>query len=536
MRNLKRWKRLMAVAMCSAMMLSVPMGVSATDSGDTKAPVTDNAEIVDTDTDTSDDTDTDTSDGTDTPDGSGDVTPPTDNDGTDTDAGDGTENDGTEEDVMPTVEPTTLEYVPGKEVEIPVKMGTGKYDADSVFAIGTLALGQYDAEKGVIRLKMYDNFWTGGKEIKSGDYDVEISFYNSKAQFEYKNTDVKIHMGMDSKCLHLIGTSYIADGSKDLVYKFENGSGAFELKEIEAIGFRVDARPMDGGAVPYFTESSQFTYDLGKGTVTIKGSALKNYTEDGKKITEDWLYMSVVGKTVQGNTICTLADVGGGSLDVEDGFWYLKYEDNGQPATTNPTHVEPYGNNGVISKARMQELVELNKEQDIVINTPEGVTFTFEKGTMHMVEGMENYPFGVDLVTDYSKSGINDSKITEDTFAFRINYEYSGELPGTARISIPVNSKWNGSTLYYYQIMPDGTLKDTGRNSRVTNGIFNVYQTHCSDYVLLANSPKELGLTSTKVPTSPKTGDTSTAMLFMILCMGACLAGAGAVKVKCNNR
>lgn len=71
MRNLKRWKRLMAVAMCSAMMLSVPMGVSATDSGDTKAPVTDNAEIVDTDT--PDDTDTDTSDDTDTPDGSGDV-------------------------------------------------------------------------------------------------------------------------------------------------------------------------------------------------------------------------------------------------------------------------------------------------------------------------------------------------------------------------------------------------------------------------------------------------------------------------------
>lgn len=212
-----------------------------------------------------------------------------------------------------------------------------------------------------------------------------------------------------------------------------------------------------------------------------------------------------------------------------------------KPAVNN-RHVEnvPEGK-GEFSAAKMQELVDLNKGSDIVFSTPQGVEFTFAKGTMHMVEGMGSYPFGVALVTEFGKSGINNAKVTEDMFVCRINYEYSGELPGTAKISIPTGSKWDGRTLYYYQVMADGTLKDTGKNGKVVNGVCVVSQSHCSDYVLLAKSPKEIGVPAaagdgngTKV-TSPKTGDNQMAWLFLLVCMGACTVGVKAFNAGRKN-
>lgn len=204
--------------------------------------------------------------------------------------------------------------------------------------------------------------------------------------------------------------------------------------------------------------------------------------------------------------------------------------DGGGKPVVNERHVEnvPEGK-GEFSPAKMQELVGINKGADVVFRTPQGVEFTFAKGTMHMVDGMGSYPFGVVLVTEFGKSGISNAKVTEDIFACRINFEYSGELPGTAKVSIPVGSKWEGRTLYYYQVMADGTLKDTGKSGKVVNGVWVVSQSHCSDYVLLAKTPKAIGVAAAdSKPASPKTGDNQMAWLFLVACMGACMIGAKA--------
>ena len=188
---------------------------------------------------------------------------------------------------------------------------------------------------------------------------------------------------------------------------------------------------------------------------------------------------------------------------------------------------------------------------------------------MRMIDGKDGYPFGVEIIADFSESGIKNTKVESNVFACRINFEYSGELPGTAKISIPVDNKWNGQTLYYYQVMEDGTLKDTGKSGKVENGIFDVFQSHCSDYVLLAKSPKELGVTentdndnnnnntgngnnqtgngntqgsgnnsTTQVKpadttkTSPKTGDNNMILLFAVLCAGSCVVGVSTLKAR----
>lgn len=559
MRNLKRWKRLMAVAMCSAMMLSVPMGVSATDSGDTKAPVTDNAEIVDTDT--PDDTDTDTSDDTDTPDGSGDVNVAQESDKEVQPKSTENVTPKDKESVFEISEDGTLVNYIGMDEEVIIPEG--------VTNISELAFRANDTMRKVVLPETFQEFATYAfrectnlKEVLAksnrfrfrqskkyfNDNPIEIHAYNrTNASLyceKYENLTY-VDAGDGSPTIEWDKKYSVKDspaGDGITRYGIDFGSGWYILYE-RFVKVYVNGKEYGlNGKIPgtVFEEVDVTAYPpmLGiSGGVGGGGHAISIYltpdifnengTANVKVVVDELDYQDRPGAAqgiAKGIVIEFVAK------DI------TKSEVENQPSSNNQYVADVPEGKGVFSIEEMQNFVNINKDSDVVFRTPEGVEFRFEKGTMHMVEGMENYPFGVDLITDYSKSGINDSKITEDTFAFRINYEYSGELPGTARISIPVNSKWNGSTLYYYQIMPDGTLKDTGRNSRVTNGIFNVYQTHCSDYVLLANSPKELGLTSTKVPTSPKTGDTSTAMLFMILCMGACLAGAGAVKVKCNNR
>lgn len=119
--------------------------------------------------------------------------------------------------------------------------------------------------------------------------------------------------------------------------------------------------------------------------------------------------------------------------------------------------------------------------------------------------------------------------------------------------------------------MEDGTLKDTGKSGKVENGIFDVLQSHCSDYVLLAKSPKELGVTENTggndnntgnnnqtgnnnntqgsgnnsnsqvkpadtTKTSPKTGDTNMILLFVVLCAGSCVVGVSALKARRRTR
>lgn len=288
MKNMKIWKCFLAVGMCSAMMFSMSVDAFAAENQDTM-------EVV-----------------------------------AEAETGEKAED---EEDFMPVVEPVTIEYVPGEMAEIPVKKGSDKYEINRVHVssvgqdLTTVEDGEYDAEKGVVRFKMADGVGRYLDLLEEGDYTLSISFYERFGGAFFTSTDAKIHVGMDSKWPVLKGTSYVTDGSEDLVYQFENGTGLFELKEILSVDFSVDAIVTDGGIIPELTSSRQFSYDIEKGTVTIKGSALRAYNIGDKKLTEDWLYLSFKGKTVNNNIIYGANyGVGNGGNEPNDGDWHLKCE------------------------------------------------------------------------------------------------------------------------------------------------------------------------------------------------------------------
>ena len=187
----------------------------------------------------------------------------------------------------------------------------------------------------------------------------------------------------------------------------------------------------------------------------------------------------------------------------------------------------------VVEKNDMTTIIENNKDKETVISTTTTnatgeeveVKFTFEANTMKPVDGVEEYSFKVELVEDYNKATADKADIEKDEFVIRINFEYDGQLPATATISIPVGTDYANKTLYYYQILADGTLKyvcdapvDAAGNAKVT-------QDHCSDYVLLAEKIVE--------PIIPGgTGDaTNIALWIAVLGLGV-VAIAGSVVMR----
>lgn len=143
-----------------------------------------------------------------------------------------------------------------------------------------------------------------------------------------------------------------------------------------------------------------------------------------------------------------------------------------------------------VLKAVMQELVDNNKVNDITIRTNGGIVFVFPQNTMKMMD-KEIFDFGTKVITEYDLAGTKN--LARDNFAFRVHYNYSGELPGVAQVSIPVDGKWNGQELYYYQIDGNGSLIDQNISASVKNGIYTVPMNHCSDYIAVTKKISNTG-------------------------------------------
>ncbi len=155
----------------------------------------------------------------------------------------------------------------------------------------------------------------------------------------------------------------------------------------------------------------------------------------------------------------------------------------------------------VIDKEALAILVEANKSQPIQITatTAKGdIVFRFEANTMSDA-GLEKYSFAASVTTNYD--GIKDTVVSKDSIALRIDFAHSGKLPGTAKVTIPVDKAYAGKTLYYYLINEDGTLTYTGSCGVVNaKGEVTVSQNHCSSYVLSTQAPAQDAA-------NPKTGD-----------------------------
>lgn len=354
------------------------------------------------------------------------------------------------------------------------------------------------------------------------------------------------------------------DGTKDMEFRFENVTGANRITSVDGIMFFIkETNTSDALAwirIRNDVTGSGYGADVENGYVRLPKSDMAGLIYD-----EKWdAVLNIYGRV---GVLVTLANGKQCMLNGGDGEadWSFKVLEKSPDATEQYWQDVP--KNKVFTAEEMQTLVDKNKTADVTLRTPEGVYYTFAKGTMRMIEGKESFKFDLELITLFKDSDINNTKVTEADFACRINFAYSGELPGTAKISIPVDEKWNGKTLYYYQVMENGTLKDTGEKNVVKSGRYEVTQSHCSDYVLLAKSPKELGVTentgnnnnntgngnnqtgngntqgsgnnsTTQVKpadttkTSPKTGDNNMILLFAVLCAGSCVVGVSTLKAR----
>ena len=191
----------------------------------------------------------------------------------------------------------------------------------------------------------------------------------------------------------------------------------------------------------------------------------------------------------------------------------------------------------VVDKDTMADIIANNQAgKDTVINTTtkneagEEVTIKFEfaAGTMKPVDGKTEYTFEVSLVEKIDDATAEKAEIKKDTFVLGVSFEYDGKLPAKATITIPVPAAYANKTLYYYEVLADGTLKYVCDAPVDANGNAKVTQDHCSDYVLLTEKIVE----EAPKAEAPDTSDaTNLALWIAVLGLGV-VAMAGSVVMK----
>jgi len=217
--------------------------------------------------------------------------------------------------------------------------------------------------------------------------------------------------------------------------------------------------------------------------------------------------------------------------------------------TGKVTGYEPVKEEAV--KAAIDKAVAENRDL-VVETTADGVVMTFAAEDLKDAKAVA-LNIEVALKNDVKDETVaKNDKITDKNFVLKVEFSHEGNLPTTATITIPVSADFAGKTLYYYEILTDGTLKFVCDAPVDANGVASVAQDHCSDYVLLTErvdavepettpdnsttgtADPETSTTPNDAPTtsSPKTGDdTNIALWVAVLGLGV-VAIAGSVVMR----
>lgn len=175
---------------------------------------------------------------------------------------------------------------------------------------------------------------------------------------ESESTEDFVYTEEDSRRPSLTEASYITDGSQDLVYRFENGTGEFRVEKITEVW--LTCRFINQGEAAGVGDSKflpgEFDYDIENGTVTLYGDALKRLgdLEDGYHI--DRACVTFTGLNAEGSEI--LPDAGSGSFYGSGDAWSFRWEETETPEG-------------------MPRLID----QDYTFNGTEDLTLRFENGT-----------------------------------------------------------------------------------------------------------------------------------------------------------
>lgn len=188
---------------------------------------------------------------------------------------------------------------------------------------------------------------------------------------------------------------------------------------------------------------------------------------------------------------------------------------------SNNTIVDVSDGSTTIKADEIRKIIEDNKVNDVVIKSNNDVTFTFAKGTMSEVSQVAIYDFSTAITSDIKEAGDMPADVTEDIFVSKIVYNYSGVLPATASIKLNVGKAYAGQTLYYSQLLDDGTIISMMSAVVDNDGYMTVEQDHCSTYLItkqqITSSSSDISLPGTSVENvteaagntveTPQTGD-----------------------------
>lgn len=173
-----------------------------------------------------------------------------------------------------------------------------------------------------------------------------------------------------------------------------------------------------------------------------------------------------------------------------------------ESSTTN-TVVDVSDGSTTIKADEIRKIIEDNKVNDVVIKSNNDVTFTFAKGTMSEVSQVAIYDFSTAITSDIKEAGDMPADVTEDIFVSKIVYNYSGVLPATASIKLNVGKAYAGQTLYYSQLLDDGTIISMMSAVVDNDGYMTVEQDHCSTYLItkqqITSSSSDISLPGTSV-------------------------------------
>ena len=200
---------------------------------------------------------------------------------------------------------------------------------------------------------------------------------------------------------------------------------------------------------------------------------------------------------------------------------------------SNNTIVDVSDGSTTIKVDEIRKIIEDNKTNDVIIKSNNDVTFTFAKGTMSEVSQVAIYDFSTAITSDIKEAGNMPAAVTDDIFVSKIVYNYSGALPAKASIKLNVGKAYAGQTLYYSQLLDDGTIISMMSAVVDNDGYMTVEQDHCSTYLITKQK-----LTNNKLET-PKTADNSNIALWLTLLIVLCSSATlytFAVKAKKINR
>lgn len=139
--------------------------------------------------------------------------------------------------------------------------------------------------------------------------------------------------------------------------------------------------------------------------------------------------------------------------------------------------------NPVLSMDVMAGLLEQNVDADVIIKTGNGVSFTFEEGSMEAAEGVDAYDFTTTITREYDPE-ILPSTLLERDFVLKMDYKYSGKLPGKTSVRIPLGREYARKTVCYALLNADGTYGEQQELAVDAEGYITVTREEGASYVI----------------------------------------------------